>query len=96
MVGVLEHGSPLVGGTLRQTEPGPFASPLKNTVQLPHGYSATNPRGRVRPHSCHRGRFFVRDDPCALLREPIPRAHSLHGLATPRPVAAGLHRGLFH
>ena len=42
------------------------------------------------------GMVFDERQPLCSLTGAYPRADSLHGLARPRPVAAGLHRGLFH
>lgn len=97
MVEAPEVQVPPKGGYLaRQTEPSPSASPPHDPGSCPRANAVVKPHDRVRSYSFHRGRFLMRDDPCALCRVPIPRAYFLHGLARPHPVAVGLHHGLFH
>lgn len=86
---------PPSGGHRKANGAKPHRASTTDRPTLPRAAAVVKPRARVRAHSVHRGRFLMRDDPCALLRVPVPRAYSLHGLATPHPVAAGLLRGLF-
>lgn len=86
---------PPSGGNRKANGAEPHRASIADRPTLPRAAAVVKPRARVRAHSVHRGRFLVRGDPCALYRVPVSRAYSLHGLATPRPVAAGLHRALF-
>ena len=95
MVGCFGAWFPPCGRNRKANGAGPRRASTADHPTLPRAATVVNPRARVRARSVHRGCFLVRVNPCALYREPISRAHSLHGLATPRPVAAGLHRGVF-
>lgn len=60
------------GGHRKANGAEPRRASIADHPTLPRAAAVVKPRARVRAHSVHRGRFFVRDDPCALLREPNP------------------------